>query len=483
MAFRLEDFKKTTRKSADGSGVPASVFPHQLKDKKAIARLEIAIRTFDGLVGKRRGDLDAQTMTDFFGDPRLARGIVACLGQFYKYETPRFSQIAGEEPARRLAEGGLLTSRDVRAHTYAHVNEACGGFLAERERAGCYAELGRPFGLSAHLWDSLLHLDAEDNQLLTRPGPVPAPADIIALYNFHSLDTPLRRATAVRLTGLSLSSGEGSDARSLARSLGVKAVISGDGSTITLSPPLSGEGGFFAARPGRLARCLLHLAQTHATRGTTGYIDALLGGRPFRLALAADALKVLGANFAKGDVPANFRRRFDAADALHKDLLKLRARGEANGWRIKRLPDPIVSPLGVLLPDFKLTRDGATAYALLGADTAHAWDAPVLSLPLGRKPLDACALLAQAEQATCNLFAWPLPTRRDIPGDVRTLCDRAAAQGMVGMADAQRLLHLLDESPLIEWVKQMADPRVRYIPGVGLCSQELVAAIQEIPRH
>ena len=90
MAFRQEDFKKTSRK---GSGdAPASVYPHQLKDKKTVARLEIAIRTFDGAVGKRRKDMDAQAMTDFFGDPRLARGIVACLGQFYRYETLDFAQ-------------------------------------------------------------------------------------------------------------------------------------------------------------------------------------------------------------------------------------------------------------------------------------------------------------------------------------------------------------------------------------------------------
>ena len=79
MAFRQEDFKKTSRKSSVAGGM-AAVYPHQLKDKKVLARLEIAIRTFDAAAGKRRRDMDAQAMTDFFGDPRLARGIVACLG-------------------------------------------------------------------------------------------------------------------------------------------------------------------------------------------------------------------------------------------------------------------------------------------------------------------------------------------------------------------------------------------------------------------
>ena len=64
-----------------------------------------------------------------------------------------------------------------------------------------------------------------------------------------------------------------------------------------------------------------------------------------------------------------------------------------------------------------------------------------------------------------------------MPPALRALCDRAADVGMVHAADAQRALHLLDESPLIDWVRRAADPRVRYLPGIGLCSQALVAAI------
>ncbi len=108
---------------------------------------------------------------------------------------------------------------------------------------------------------------------------------------------------------------------------------------------------------------------------------------------------------------------------------------------------------------------------------------PVLSFPLGRKPLDAGDVLAQAEAATDSLFALPAPPAAAVPNDVLALCDRAARNGMVRAADARRVLHLLDESPLIEWVRLAADPRVRYIPGVGLCSQELVTAIQgDVPQ-
>jgi predicted nuclease of restriction endonuclease-like RecB superfamily len=514
MAFRQEDFKKTSRK---GSGdAPASVYPHQLKDKKTLARLEIAIRTFDGAVGKRRRDMDAQAMTDFFGDPRLARGIVACLGQFYKYETLDFAQAVGRDAAARLGAQGLTRPVEVRADTYAWVNAHANGFLTEAGRAEAYEQLGARFCLSAHQWDSLMHGDAEDNQVLSRLGGAPTPADITALYNFHSLDTVLRRATAITLHGLGLPAGEAADVRALAKSLGVRAVVSGDGATVTLTeappearstpatsrdpsllgkgedtsptpPSLTGKGAgglgsLFPRRAGRLVRCLLHLAAAYATRQTTGWVDAKIGARSFRLALGTDALRALGMpskRAADGEKPM-FRRRFEAGLALHKDLLKRRAKGEANGWRIKRLPDPLVTAVGVLLPDFTLSRGATTAHVLLclpspgtgeGAETP---EASILPFPLGRKPLDAADVLARVESATSSLFALAPAGPPAVPADVRALCDRAAREGLVRAADARRTLHLLDESPLIAWVRQCEDPRVRYVPGVGLCSREMV---------
>jgi len=439
MAFRQEDFKKTSRKG--GGDAPASVYPHQLKDKKTQARLEIAIRTFDGAVGKRRRDMDAQAMTDFFGDPRLARGIVACLGQFYKYETLDFAQAVGRDAAVRLGAQGLTRPVEVRADTYAWVNENAGGFLTEAGRAEAYEQLGSRFCLSAHQWDTLLHGDAEDNQVLSRLGGVPTPADITALYNFHSLDTVLRRATTITLRGLALPAGDAADVRALAKSLGA----------------------------------------AYATRQTTGWVDAKIGARPFRLALGLDALRALGMpskRAADGEKPM-FRRRFEAGLALHKDLLKRRAKGEVNGWRIKRLPDPLVTATGVLLPDFTLSRGATTAHVLLclpspGTGEGLGVGASILPFPLGRKPLDAADVLARVDTATSSLFALPPAAPPAVPADVRALCDRAAREGLVRAADARRTLHLLDESPLIAWVRLCEDPRVRYVPGVGLCSREMV---------
>ena len=480
MAFRQEDFKKTSRKSS-APGAPAAVYPHQLKDKKAIARLEIAIRTFDAAAGKRRRDMDAQAMTDFFGDPRLARGIVACLGQFYKYETPDFRQLVGCDGAARLREAVLTKPVEVRAFTYASVNERHNGFLAEAERAVCYGALAEEFCMTAHQWDTLLHSDSEDNQILTRLSAVPTPADIVALYNFHSLDTVLRRSTLIVLLGFSLTTGDAAEIRALARALGVKAVVSADAGTVSLSE--IDMPSILPRRAGRLGRCLLHLVAVCATRSTGGYVEARLNSKPFRLTLTTDLLRVLGMPLkaVSAEKPA-FKKRFEAGLALHKELLKettkRRLAGETNGWRVKRLPEPTVSALGIQMPDFVLRRGESQVMLMLGAEAPKVSDDLVLALPLGRKPLTGADVLTRAELAVTNLFALPDAAPPPVPQDVLALCDRAASEGLVRVADARRTLHLLDDSPLIEWMRLAADPRVRFIPGVGILSESMVTTIR-----
>ncbi len=474
MAFRTTDFKKTTRKAKGDA--PASLYPHQMRDKKTLARLDIVIRLFDQMVGKRRGDMDAGALVDFFGDPRLARGVVACLGQYYQYRAPSFAEIIGRDAASELLLSGLSTPMAVRAHTFAYLNTHHDGFVTESLRAARYAEIAAPLGLEARDWDALMHLDAEENQKLTRVGDTPQASDIAALYNFHALDTALRRAVSVSLTGLSLTPAQASDARRLAERLGAKATVCGGGSGITLVPRPCDEAG--KRRSQLLARAALMLMHSHASRAAAGHIDVVLGTRRFRVSLGTEAFRALGcALTATTAVPA--ARRLDLGDRLHRDLLKLRARGQADGWRIKRLPEPRVSASEVLLADFALAHNGRSVLVVLGDRPGQVGDVPTISLPLGCTAPEAARVLECADTALNNLFALPVSQPPAVPQDVLTLCDRAASQGLVRAAEAQRTLHLLDEEPLIAWVRQAADPRVRYIPGLGLCAEAMVSAIQE----
>src|SRR6185312_7215278 len=135
---------------------------HQLKDKRILHRLDLAIRAYDNLVGRPRKEMDAGALEYFLGDHKVARGIVACLGQFYRYETPPLQDVAGAGPLSRLAEEGKRSPADLRAATYAHVNETRGGFVLEGEREECFREISEPYGLTATQWERMLHLDAEE---------------------------------------------------------------------------------------------------------------------------------------------------------------------------------------------------------------------------------------------------------------------------------------------------------------------------------
>ena len=471
MAFRIEDFKKTARKSST-SGSPASLYPHQMRDKKALVKVELAIRTFDGLVGRKRGELDAQVMVDFFGDHRIARGVVACLGAYYRYETQSFARVAGADGAARLEAAELRRPSEVRAHTYRYVNERYHGFLTTKTRAECYTALSEPFGVTAYEWDQLMHLDAEQNQVLTRIGAAPAAKDVVALYNFHSLDTPLKRAQEIVIGGMDLSSAEASDVRAFAESMGARAHIGGEGATVSLSDLDAAS--LLPRRAGRLSRCVMRIAQTYGHGRLTGHVDVTLAGKKMRLSLAPETFQTLLGKYRRSD-ETTLRQRMEQGDALHKALLKLRTQGDAAGWRIKRHPEPVVTARGALLPDFRLTSpEGADVLLSLGEAPDGDWMRPLLSVS-AMEELDAAAIVAQARE-TIGDVSEEL-AEQSVPADVLALCDRAAAQGMVRASDAQRTLHLLDESPLIEWIRRAGDTRVRYIPGVGLCSEAMVAAI------
>ena len=363
------------------------------------------------------------------------------------------------------------------------MNERHGGFVTEAARAACYDALAAEFCLTAQQWDTLLHSDAEDNQILTRLGAVPTPADVAALYNFHSLDTVLKRASQIVLLGLSLTAADAAEIRALARALGVKAAASADAGTASLCE--RDLPSILPQRAGRLGRCLLYLAAAYGSRSTGGYAEARVGGKLFRLTLTTEALRVLGlpakAAPAAAESKPPFKKRFEAGLTLHKDLLretaKRRAAGEGSVWRIKRLPEPDVSAAGVRLPDFLLRRGDSQVRLLLGAEPAAADDL-TLTLPTGRKALSAADVLARADAAATNLFLLPEAAPPPVPADVRALCDRAASEGLVKAADARRTLHLLDDSPLIEWMRLAADPRVRFIPGVGILSESMVTTIR-----
>ncbi|MDP9365348.1 MAG: DUF790 family protein, partial [Chloroflexota bacterium] len=252
MAFRRQDIPKTTRKGDEGE--PRKLYPRFAKDRALLPKVELAIGYLDGMVGRRRGDLSPDVVLELFGDPKLARCVLACLADSYRYRTPEIAEIVGEEAAGSLVAWDLLAPADVRGHVYRVANERFGGFVADVDRPAFLAEVAGPLGLEPSQLEELLHLDAERNALLIRVGPRPRAEDVLARYNVTLALSVLRQASEVtlELPGLDVATMETVCARHDVRSrrLGAETVrLAGKRNAL-------GARGQFGAR---VARCALHL--------------------------------------------------------------------------------------------------------------------------------------------------------------------------------------------------------------------------------
>src|SRR5262245_37546890 len=130
MAFKTADFKKTTRAS-DGERV---LYPYQIKDDRYTASIGYAIAYYERMVGRRRSEFEAETLLEFFGDPRLARGLVACLARTYAWREQTFAEVLGEETSQALWRAGITRPADLRAKLYGLANGRYGGVILPQER-------------------------------------------------------------------------------------------------------------------------------------------------------------------------------------------------------------------------------------------------------------------------------------------------------------------------------------------------------------
>lgn len=103
MAFRMADFKKTTRKDGD----TRRLYPYQIRDERYTAAIGYAIAYFERMVGRRRAEFETETLLEFFGDTRLARGLVACLSRTYSWREQTLAEAFGSDLAQNLRAADL----------------------------------------------------------------------------------------------------------------------------------------------------------------------------------------------------------------------------------------------------------------------------------------------------------------------------------------------------------------------------------------
>lgn len=476
MAFRAQDLRKTVRKDREGDGALRRLYPRLLREDGIMPKIGIGIRFFETKLGLLRRELDSDALLQLFGDPKVARCLVACLARWYRYRTRTFADIVGDERAAALAARGLRTPRDLRALAYEAANRN-GGFVGPAERARFLDRLVPELDLAEV--EQLLWLDAPDQAVLVRVGPTPTAAEVLALFNLRTLETLLRNARVARLA----LRGERGVVEAVCARHGVRATV--EGRTVALHGRPDGLGSWarHGARVGRAALALLAAGELGA-----GSADVQIGGEAFRVELdapfLADALPPRGWSAPAATWPM--------VEDFVAGLVAERRAGRLAGWRLKRWPDPLATERGALWPELAIAR-GTIAIGLLPLTAAQVRAEADALVALAERVPFIVLVQGALREAPAGLTTLPL----DGPGAAalvdylaRTFPAGAAdttPEWLVALADAARSAGSLAESDLarrLDCAEELVaarlapladlDADVVYIEGFGLCSDDFV---------
>jgi predicted nuclease of restriction endonuclease-like RecB superfamily len=530
MSFKTSDFKKTTR-TTDGERV---LYPYQIKDDRFTASIGYAIAYYERMVGRRRGEFEAETLLEFFGDPRLARGLVACLARTYAWRELTFAEALGEQPARLLWRAGLTSPAALRAKLYGLANGRYRGVILPHERAEALEFLceqisqtmddsangNRPSSFVHRLtpaqFERALALDSEDQHVLIKLGPTPEAHEIIALYNYHSLETALCHAEVLRLRLHGPVWNIIRSVHNLARRYRLRYEISGAPRTLFDERlELALHGGhdtkslsrYAPTRAGRrVVRALLRLLAAHPDSLDGGEALVQFKGQKMTLKLDRRALQMLGVaakqSALSADATISDAWDEDIAATFQKAWGRAFVRGRTAGWRLRRDPEPLIGESAIVVPDFALVRGRerlalclttgiATTTALtrdlarlggraqvLAIVPAHAAEGlracPVPLASYGEQPAEAiAALVATLERR------HPRRPSEQVQTPWQRLEQLVADEGFV---EEQTVATLMTCSPeeAARMVQRWGGPTLHVLPGLGVCAPESLDEIRQL---
>lgn len=480
MAFRRQDIPKTTRRDK-GRGGARRLYPRFLRDRTVLPKVELAIGYLDGMVGRRRGDLAPDLVLDLFGEPKLARGVLACLADSYRYRTPTLAEAAGEEAATALAAWDLFAPADLRGHTYLAANATRGGVVAPADRAAFLAEVAGPLGLSGEGLEGLLHLDAERNALLERHGARPTAEDTVARYNATLLVSVLRHAASVRLElpGLPATAAETVCGRHEVawRRAGSEGVV--------LTGRRNGHG-TWSGHGGRLARCAAHLLAL-CPGAPTGEATVHLGDQSLCLVLDAKTIAPLRPKLrAVAGVDGVVR----GAVLAEEVAAFRRGGGRLGGWTMRRSLEPVVVDGALVLPELTFVRDRATVAAvpvpsgagrgaaLAALETVHRVR-PTLALGVPDGLADVPALPVATPEALLGALDAIAGSLAPSPTPLGVLAEELGETGWVGEGRLGEVLAVAGGDLSGAVAPLTAEGEAALVPGFGLCRVAVLADLHD----
>ncbi len=469
MAFRRQDIPKTTRKGEDGG--PRRLYPRFIRDRALLPKVDLAIGYLDGMVGRTRGDLSSDIVLELFGDPKIARCILTCLADSYRYRMPEIAEVVGDEAATSLAAWDLLTPADIRAHVYLAANAKRGGFVDDAVRHSFLGDVAAPLGITASDLERLLHLDAERNARLVRVGPRPRSEDIVARYNVMLGLSVLRHASEI---SLELPGADASTVETVCARHDVAYRWTGP-ETVHLTGRRNALGSW-TGFGGRLARCAAQLIAL-SPHAPAGQAMIHLGEQTFAFILDA---KIITPLRPKLRAVANCDGVLRAAVLIEEIAAMRRKGGNAfNGWTVRRPMEPIVVDGALVLPELIFSRaqtsvavvpvpgGAGKASALAALELAH-HARPVIALGVPDGVVDVPALPLVSAPALLDLVEQVAEGLDSSQTSLRVVSDELAASGWVSTRRLGEMLGQGDDLP--ERIQPLTvEGETAFVPGFGLC--------------
>lgn len=500
--LKLTDLRKTTRRSGkDGMRV---VYPRFLRDASLAPRIEMAIRYMERMLGQPRHALDDEVIIQLFGDHKVARCLVACLGAYYRHRPRTLGEVLPPEAVAVLATHGIASASDLRLWLFCRVNRTLAGFAGREQRAGFLAEAEQELGLETGKLDALLTLDAPEHAILLRVGPRPSPEDVIARYNYAVAAAVLAQSSLVRVhLGRALSANDAEAVRALAERVDVHIELGGRELVLYGRQDALAS---WARHGARMVRLLAHLLLCGLPARSGEALVASPQGGEWLFRLESETLGYLGATATPHlDLPA-LSASYELIDRLFADVAALRRAGLLDGWALRRTTDPLIAGGRLALALCQFTRgDERVALLPFASESASAHLAslaevtPLIAAPVpdtttgpGSETSDVPLEMLRLRHASRDDLqtlpgtlarATSVVTRHADSAQMEAVCEEAASAGVLTELMLAQRLGCAEEdiaARLAEPLARLACQRrnLEYIEGFGLCTREMLARVR-----
>ncbi len=495
--LKLTDLRKTTRRSGkDGMRV---IYPRFLRDASLAPRIEMAIRYMERMLGQPRRALDDEVIVQLFGDHKVARCLVACLGAHYRHRPRALAEVLAPEDIAALAAQSICSASELRLWLFRRVNRKLPGFAGREERASFMAEAERELGLEARKLDELITLDAPEQAILVRTGARPSAEDVIVRYNYAVAAAVLAQSPQVRVNlARALSATDAERVYELAARTGVSVELGGRELVLHGRQDALESWTRHGAKLARLLSLLLMCGLP--ARSGEALVAAPQGGE-LLFRLEGETLAFLGATNTPQLSIAALRTHLDRMDQFMGEVAALRRAGALDGWALRRVHEPLVAGSQFALALCQFVRgDERVALLPLATGETPARLAPLAqAIPLLGMGDDALVCGGDADspvsklryashdemRALPELLSWAIAATMGhrVAAEIEAVCDEASTAGVLTELALAHRLGCAEEAlagRLAEPSAQSACRRrsLEYVEGFGLCTREMLLRVR-----